>query len=333
MQARAKRSSFGCLPLALAAAAAIATTGCTIESNVIAEGSFDRSLTVGHPVDLSVETGSGGITIRAGASDAVQVHGIIKVYGRRNTQEQAEQKVRSLSSNPPIEQDGNVIRIGRIEDRELRRVSISYEVVVPADTTLRSDTGSGSQTVEGIHGPATVKTGSGNVKISGIGQEVRATTGSGGIQIDSVKGPVNAQTGSGSIHASNLERGIEGTTGSGTVEVKELTGDADLDTGSGSIRVEGFTGSLKAHTGSGNLSVQGEPTGDWRLQTGSGSIHVKLPTEAAFEIDAQAISGSISMSHPLTAQGAERKRALRGKVRGGGPLLHMRSGSGNMRVE
>src|SRR5262249_19652593 len=158
-----------------------------------------------------------------GAGSAVQVHGTIKVYDRDNAPEQAEEKVQALSSNPPIEQNGNVIRIGRIEDPELRKdVWISYEIVVPADTKLQSRTGSGNQTIEGIHGPAAVETGSGNLRISDIVEDVKAETGSGEIQIDTVKAPVAATTGSGSIRASKLERGINGSTGSGTVELNDL---------------------------------------------------------------------------------------------------------------
>jgi hypothetical protein len=54
-----------------------------------------------------------------------------------------EQRVHAIESNPPIQQNGNVIRIGHMEDPELRRgISVSYEVTVPAETKLRSQTGS-----------------------------------------------------------------------------------------------------------------------------------------------------------------------------------------------
>ena len=136
----------------------VVTMGCMIPAwDVLAEGSFDRTLNVTGPADLEVSTGSGSITVRAGTANLIQIHGTIRVQNHRNTREGAEAKVRALASNPPIEQSGSVIRIGRIEDRELREnVSISYEIVAPEETRLRARTGSGSQTVEGIRGPAEI---------------------------------------------------------------------------------------------------------------------------------------------------------------------------------
>ena len=173
-------------------------------------------------------TGSGSITVRAGTANLIQIRGTIRVQNHRNTREGAEAKVRALASNPPIEQSGSVIRIGRIEDRELREnVSISYEIVAPEETRLRARTGSGSQTVEGIRGPADIDTGSGSLTVSNIAGTVNARTGSGGIELRTVKGRVEASTGSGSIRASNIESGINARTGSGGVHVEQASGDAD----------------------------------------------------------------------------------------------------------
>src|SRR2546426_11499013 len=103
------------LTFLLIPAVSLSTTGCLAISafDVLAEGSFDRSLSVTGLVDLDVSTGSGEITVRAGGANTVQVHGTIKVHNHRNTRGQAEQMVRALASNPPIEQNDNVIRIGR----------------------------------------------------------------------------------------------------------------------------------------------------------------------------------------------------------------------------
>jgi len=312
----------------------VVTMGCMIPAwDVLAERSFDRTLNVTGPADLEVSTGSGSITVRAGTANLIQIQGSIRVQNHRNTREGAEAKVRALASNPPIEQSGSVIRIGRIEDRELREnVSISYEIVAPEETRLRARTGSGSQTVEGIRGPAEIDTGSGSLTVSNIAETVNARTGSGGIELRSVKGRVEASTGSGSIRASNVERGINARTGSGGVHVEQASGDVDLGTGSGSIHVEGLRGSLRAHTGSGGITAQGEPSGEWNIQASSGSVSVQLPANAAFDLDARAASGSISINHPLTIQGVVRKEELHGKVRGGGPLVYVRSGSGRIEI-
>ena len=303
-----------------------------------AEGSFERTLAVTGPVELDVSTGSGHINVRAGDSSNVHVNGTIKASQSWQLDEaEMGRKVRYLESNPPIEQHGNFIRIGHIEDRELsHNISISYDLVVPAGTRLRSQTGSGSQSVEGIQGPVKALTGSGSVKVENIGDEVRAETGSGDVQVDSVKGATHASTGSGSIRASGLGSSFVASTGSGSIKLEQTgPGDGKVETGSGSIELQNVRGALRVRTGSGNITAQGAPTGEWSLHTGSGRILVRLPPGAAFELNAHTSSGHISTSadHPVTVQGTIGRGELRGKVRGGGPLLELETGSGNIQIE
>lgn len=106
-----------------------------------------------------------------------------------------------------------------------------------------------------------------------------------------------------------------------------------MDTGSGSVRLRGLRGSLIVDTGSGDISVEGEPTGEWRLEAGSGSIALRLPKDAAFDLDAHTSSGSIHTDRPITVQGALKQNTLRGKMGGGGPLLYLRTSSGNIRLD
>src|SRR5438477_6612941 len=135
-------------------------------------GEFDRTLKVSGSVNLQVEPGSGSIDVRTGNSSEVHVVGHIRAtewFG-----DNADEKIKRLETNPPIQQSGNDIRIGHIDDPELRHnISISYEVIVPAETELRVESGSGNQTVEGIRGPLEVTAGSGGLNISGIGERVR----------------------------------------------------------------------------------------------------------------------------------------------------------------
>ena len=316
------------LAVALASIVAVPTHG--------AEGSFERTLAVTGPVELDVSTGSGHISVRAGDSSTVHINGTIKAGKSWHLDEaEAERKVRYLESNPPIEQHGNFIRIGRIEDHELaHNISISYDVVVPIETRLRSQIGSGSQSVEGIQGPVKAGTGSGSVKVENIGDEVRAETGSGDVQVDSVKGATHASTGSGSIRASGIGSSFVASTGSGSIKLEQTgPGDGKVETGSGSVELQNVRGALRVRTGSGDITAQGQPSGEWSLHTGSGRILVRLPSGAAFELNAHTSSGHISTGHPITVQGTIGRGELRGKVRGGGPLLELETGSGNVQIE
>src|SRR5580658_7487878 len=95
-------------------------------------GSFDRSLSVTGPVELSVQTGSGHIHVHAGPGSTVTIHGEIRANSSFLSGDAAE-RIHQVEQNPPIEQTGNTIRIGHSGDADwFRNLSISYDVTVPA---------------------------------------------------------------------------------------------------------------------------------------------------------------------------------------------------------
>lgn len=298
-----------------------------------AEGSFQRTLTVTGPANIDLSTGSGSVHVRTGGSGQVEISAHIKVTNWLGGD--GERKVQEIEKNPPIQQSGNDIRIGHSDDSELfHNVSISYELVVPAETQLRSHTGSGSQTIEGLQREVEIETGSGGLKISAMGNTVRAETGSGDVEIRGVKGNVRVKTGSGSIHADDIGGGFDGQTGSGHIVLEQTApGAVRAETGSGGMELRGVKGSLEATAGSGTITAEGDPTGAWLVHSGSGGIHLKLGSGAEFDLDAHTSSGSISVSQPVTVQGAMGKRELRGKVNGGGIQVEVETGSGNIEIQ
>lgn len=298
-----------------------------------AEGTFQRTLQVTGPVNLNITTGSGNINVHTGGSGQVQVTGHIKVTNWFGGD--AEQRVRSIEDNPPIQQSENDIRIGHSGDNELfHNVSISYELIVPADTRLDSHTGSGNQTVAGVHGQVEVESGSGSLNVSDIGGSVHAEAGSGDIHIDHAKGSVRAKAGSGSIHANDVAGGFVGSTGSGHITLDQSApGSVRAETGSGGLDLRGVRGSLEATAGSGTISAEGDPTGSWNVHTGSGSVHLKLASDTGFDLDAHTNSGSISVSQPVTVQGTLERKELHGKVHGGGVPVDVETGSGNIEIQ
>ena len=304
----------------------------TVPAQATSEGFFDRTLKVTGNVNLDVSTGSGNIKVSTGSSDEVRITGRIRVTDWMGGN--ADEKVKRIESNPPIQQSGNEIRIGHIDDPELRRnVSISYELIVPVETQMRAQTGSGNEDIEGIHGSLDISSGSGRLRISTIGNTVRAESGSGGIEIDQVKGNVHAKTGSGSIHATDIAGGFEGRTGSGSLSlVQTASGSVHASTGSGSLDLRGVRGSLEASTGSGSVRADGDPTGSWNIRTGSGSVQSRFPSGSSFDLNAHTSSGAVSIGFPMTTQVSNGKKDVRGKVGGGGVFVQIETGSGNIDV-
>jgi DUF4097 and DUF4098 domain-containing protein YvlB len=311
-------------------------TACDIAYPAV-EGKFDRTLNVTGRVDLEVTTGSGSIDIRAGSSSVVEIHGIIRAND--DWKNNAQEKVRYLTTNPPIEQNGNVIRIGQIEDQTYRNnVSIAYEIIVPAETQVQAKTGSGSERLEGVRGPVEASTGSGSISVYSIASDVNARTGSGSIHLDQVAGNVEAHTGSGSIRGGNIAGSIKADTGSGGIRLGQTsvesgaTREVEASTGSGSIEINGVNGPLHAESHSGGISVTGNPSGDWKLNASSGSVALTLTANPAFDLYAHSSSGRISVDHPVTVSGTISKHEMRGKVRGGGHLIDVRTNSGGITI-
>ena len=277
------------------------------------DGEFDRTLSVSGAVDLDIENRSGSITVITGASNTVEIHAEIKRNRNWNGRRASEADVQAVIDNPPIVQEGNSIRIEKI-DNDIK-LSISYKITVPTDTTVKAGTGSGSIKVSGVSGSVTSGSGSGSIRVEDVGGDARLRTGSGSIKAENVGGNFHGSTGSGSIHAS--------LAGASEVEVS---------TGSGSIKVTGINGSLRAKTGSGSVRLTGAPEGDWSVTTGSGGITVDFPEGSSFDLKASASSGSVTTDFPITIQGKISRRKLEGTVGDGGHSVRLSSSSGSIRI-
>src|SRR5258707_4365171 len=157
------RAAVLCEVFLLAALATYALPAVAAET-----ATFDRSFTVTAPVRIELSNGSGNVEIRGSADGTVRVHGKVSpggwsIFGGSG------KSVEEVASNPPLEQSGSTIRIGK-NSSWLKNVTIDYQVEVPHDT------------------------------------EIDAGVASGGITIDHVKGPVKASSASGYVHFYRVER-------------------------------------------------------------------------------------------------------------------------------
>jgi DUF4097 and DUF4098 domain-containing protein YvlB len=280
------------------------------------QGTFEKTFQVSGPVELEVQTHSGDIIVRSGSAGSVIVVGKIFV-GDHWLSGDRHADVSDIEQHPPLRQDGNRIHVDYVN---ARNISVNYEITVPADTTIRTRSGSGDQIIEGTRGNADLQSGSGDMKLARIVGEIRLQTGSGDVQAREISGPVR------------------GGTGSGNIELEETSaGDVDLHTGSGNITARGVQGAFRAEAGSGDITAEGTQAGTWGIRTGSGNVRVRLPANAAFDADISTNSGTLNVDAPITmtVQGRvqDTRKSIQGKVRGGGPLLTLRTGSGDIHLE
>jgi hypothetical protein len=252
--------------------------------------SFDRTLSVSGAIQFAVSTGSGNIHLTRGSSNEIHIHGKIHV-----NHEGREEQARQIAANPPIEQTGDVIRVGPHQE-QWRGISIDYEIEAPAGTVLAANSGSG------------------DIVDEGVGQNAKLQTGSGDIRATSLKGPFTVKTGSGNIVAEQSGQGdVVAETGSGDIELKDIHG--------------GFHGL----TGSGNIKASGNPSASWNLQTGSGNIEL-WTGNAALTLDASTGSGGVSTEHEMMMQGSFDHHHIRGTLNGGGPTIRVQTGSGDIHI-
>ena len=221
-----------------------------------ADGTFDRTLKVNGPVLLGIDTGSGNIHIVTGPGNLVHIVGHVHSSNNWFGGASADDKVQSVVKNPPINQAGNIISVGR--DFHVNNISIDYEITTPRGTDLRADSGSGNIEADNIGGPVELKTGSGNVTGSGLSDHV------------------SLEAGDGNITASV----------SSALDVK-------AQTGSGDIKLQGVQSGLWAQTGSGNVTVGGRPLANWKLESGSGNVTLNIGS-APFLLNASTGSGDIA---------------------------------------
>lgn len=305
-----KRTSKLNFTLALIVAAGLSTLASASSSY---QGSFQKDLPVTGTVDLEVLTRSGDITVHSGSEKTVSIHGRIHVNDRWMSGGK-ENEVHQIEQNPPISQTGNSIHIDYVNARE---ISIDYEITVPADTSLRTHSGSGDQTIEGLRNNLNLESGSGDMRVSNLKGEVHVHTGSGNIEAREISGSFNAEAGSGDIR-------VEGN----------MASDFRVRTGSGNVEARTVTGGLHVEAGSGDITVDGSPTQAWEVKTGSGNVRLRLPGEAGFNLEASTGSGELVVNHPVTIQGNLRsKHLVSGVVHGGGPALTVHTGSGDVEID
>jgi DUF4097 and DUF4098 domain-containing protein YvlB len=275
---------------ALTAAVALLSAAAIPAAAAPPEATFERTLSVnGSALQLTVSTGAGNIQLTRGSDNQVHVVGHVKASWQGS-----EDEVRQVAANPPIEQTGNIVRVGPLR-QNWHGISISYEIEAPGNAFLNASSGSG------------------NISDDGVGENA------------------SLHTGSGNIHATGLTGGFSTSTGSGNIYAEQAgSGDAKASTGSGNIELRNLHGGLTAHTGSGDVKVGGTPASLWHVQTGSGNVEL-WPGSAGFNLNASTGSGSVRSDHPIAEQTGNRHH-VSGSLNGGGPEVHISTGSGDIRI-
>jgi DUF4097 and DUF4098 domain-containing protein YvlB len=225
---------------------------------------------------------------------------------------------------------------------------------------VSAETGGGSIDVGTVGGDLGLHTGGGSIMVRRANGKVVAETGGGGVTIQSGAQGATIETGGGSIEVRQCNGKVKVSTGGGSVDLSDVGGPAEIETGGGSIKLTSAKGHVHAETGGGGIELYGVPSAsaetsaggiivklvntgaersDSDLETGSGDVTVYLASDVAINVRASVDMGS---GHRITSDFSDIRIAsegdkwgpktltAEGSLNGGGPMLKVRTSSGDI---
>lgn len=271
-------------PMILIAALLLAANIAHAQIDLHQEHTFDAR--PGQTVVIDVSFHRVEVRVQPGAT----VHAVVDISTTRSGGK-AERAVAELT--PVFEDKGDTLLI-----RSTRKGGWSWSngklkghvtVTMPPDLDLSVDSSSGSITIDGDLGDATVScdASSGSVTVDGAMRELSIDTSSGSTKAR-VSRPLdqfNADASSGSVRLNGGARSASVDTSSGSITVTGLLGDADLSASSGSITARWDAIS---------------PGDEIRAEASSGSVTLELPPGTEISGTADTSSGGIESDFPGT---------------------------------
>jgi DUF4097 and DUF4098 domain-containing protein YvlB len=228
---------------------------------------------------------------------------------------------------------------------------------------IYAQTHGGSIDVGNAGGDMKLETAGGGITIRTANGQVLAQTAGGSIDLGTALQNAVLETAGGSIQVRKCGGELRASTAGGSVEVGEVGGAAILETAGGSIRLAGATGTVRATTSGGGIRLQQLSRGAFAetaagpvfaefvgqrnnftesvLETTVGDIVVYISADLGVTVRAfiEAASGHSIRSEfselKITSEGGDygpREIYGQGAINGGGPLLKIRTTTGNIEL-
>jgi hypothetical protein len=221
-------------------------------------------------------------------------------------------------------------------------------------------TGGDAIEVGTVGGDLKLETGGGNISIKSVKGQIRAETGGGNVLVLSGEQGAVVEAGGGNVEIRRCMGRVKASTGGGSINLGDIGGPADIQTGGGSIRLTSAKGRVGANAGAGTIELYGVPSA--RVETGAGGITVKFVNTGAERSDSMLetsagditvyIAADVAISvranvdlgngHHITSDFPDihiategdkwgpRTLTAEGKLNGGGPVLKVRTTTGDI---
>jgi len=258
---------------------------------------WSKAYTITGKPDLRIETNDGHIRVDTWDRNEVSAHVLVRGWSVG---------VGSGDVRISERQDGNTITLDVRAPRSvwsfnLQSRSIEIELSVPRQANL------------------VARSGDGHIQVGDLAGDVNLRTGDGHITLTGVRGPMRVYTGDGRIEGHRLEGPLDAQTGDGSIRVSGLFDQLDLRTGDGHIQAEVESGSKVA--------------AGWSLRTSDGNIRLRVPENIRADLEVHTGDGRVNLDFPVEVLGRLNPANIRGRINGGGPLLRLRSGDGNITLD
>ena len=254
---------------------------------------------------VRVLTFNGDVTVTGGSGDAVVVRG-----RARGSDEE-----RGRVTFEVLEHGDGVTICARTEWQRCTETGVESE---SRGGGRNRSAGSAHLTVQlprGAHLHAS--SGNGDVRVTSAGRDVRASSGNGEVEVRGAGGAVRASTGNGAVTVSDAGAGVDASSGNGRITVGTSQGPVKASTGNGAIDVR-------------MASLRGSE--DMEFSSGNGRVTVRLPASFEGRLDLGTGHGDAYSDFPVTVQGRLQRTRLQGTVGGGGPMVRLRTGNGDVEV-
>jgi DUF4097 and DUF4098 domain-containing protein YvlB len=227
--------------------------------------------------------------------------------------------------------------------------------------TVSAETGGGSIDVGTVGGDLSLRTGGGSIRVASAKGKISAETGGGTVVVISGLQGAIIETGGGNIAVERCTGRLKVTTGGGSIDLGDIAGSAEIETGGGSIRLSSAKGAVQAETGGGSIELNGVPSA--RAETGAGGIvarfiaggeradsvletsvgditvyllsNLNLTIRASIEVaNGHSIQSDFPEIHVNTEGGDYGPKTVtaEGNLNGGGPILKVRTTTGDIRI-
>ncbi len=202
---------------------------------------------------LSISTDNGAITILTHDKDTLVL---------KETKKGEKKEFAFIETESTITK--NSASIKTIYKKEIHHSSISYELTVPASTTVTQ-----------------ARTSNGEITIKNITGSVAASTSNGTINLSLITGTVEARTSNGKIVLENCPQVLQARSSNGSISVQAEK-----------MGIPGKTTEIRTSNGSIHFACNEFEKSSFNITTSNGSITLILPeTPSAYESDKQLLGG------------------------------------------